>query len=116
MGYIRHHTIVVTGADDFGGHVTAAHEEARRVFTDTAAHVSEITPASVNASKSFFIAPDGSKEWWDESDRCNAAREQYVAWLREQGHVEWVEVQFGDDEHQTLIVNDSDHFPGEDDE
>jgi hypothetical protein len=25
-------------------------------------------------------------------------------------------VQFGDDEHQTLIVNDSDHFPGEDDE
>lgn len=106
MGYHRHHAIVVTSWDE--GHITKAHNEATRVFSDTPAAVSEITAPAVNSYQSFFVAPDGSKEGWSDSDRGDAAREQYVAWLRDASsrgvYVEWAEVNFGGDDREYVGV------------
>ncbi len=107
MGYIRHHTIVVTGWHDRFDEVHAA----LRAMATGAVAVSEIMPAAVNRYRSFFVAPDGSKEGWEESERADAVRAKMVAWLkehREEYWPAWVEVQFGDDELITRVVADSD--------
>lgn len=114
MGYMRNHAIVVTG--DVGypeskpNRVERAHAKALELFDGTQAFVSEITPQAVNGHRSFFVAPDGSKEGWEESDACDTARAAFVKWLRDDPdfHLEWVEIQFGDDDAQTRIVHDSD--------
>lgn len=129
MGYMRHHAIVVTSYDE--DRIVRAHEEAHALFDaeDYAgrqvAQVGPLTDASVNCFQSFLVAPDGSKEGWDESDRGDAAREAFVAWLDAQRYsdnsssIDWVEVQYGDENHETKVVNDShaqirEHGYGED--
>jgi len=117
MGYLRRHTIVVSG---WGDYIEAAHTEAMRVF-DVGDPVTGATSSSfqqlvsplidgmTNGERSFFVAPDGSKEWWDTSDKGDELRAKFVEWLRSpEVHVVWVEVQFGDDDRQTLIVGHSD--------
>lgn len=116
MGHFRHHAIVVTGHTEYNGKLETVHEKAREIFAGTSACVSEITPKGTNGYQSFFVAPDGSKEWWGDSDAGDIARRDFVWFLRQSGIADWVEVQFGDDGGQTLIVNDSSHFPEEDDE
>jgi hypothetical protein len=54
-----------------------------------------------------MVAPDGSKEFWPESDRLNGLRDEYVEWLSTQP-ISWVEVQFADDDRITRIVRHSD--------
>lgn len=54
------------------------------------------------------VATCGSKEGWDTSDTGDRARAAFTAWLREADHGDWVEIQFGDDEGETRIVNHSD--------
>ena len=109
MGSFRHHTIIVTGA--FKGPVKRAHRKARKKFRKL---VSEIVYTRLNGFSSFFIAPDGSKEFWDESDRCDRLRAKYVAWLSRQvgdsGYslLKWVEIMFGDEMGRpSRVVNDS---------
>lgn len=104
MGYQRHHAIVVTSWGD--EHIEPAHAFAIACFRDTHAAVSEITSAGMNDYRSFFVAPDGSKEGWPDSDRADAAREQFVAWLREPGPpwLDWVEVNFGGDDEERMGV------------
>lgn len=105
MGYHRHHAIVVTSFHD--RYIEVAHAEAERVFEGTAP-VTPITAAAVNGFRSFLVAPDGSKEGWADSDRGDAAREQFVAWLRGAGndgiYVSWVEVNFGGDDGDMIGV------------
>lgn len=103
MGYVRHHAIVVTAGGD---RIAEAHAKAREIFADIA-EVTEITPEATNGYRSFLVAPDGSKEWWNTSDRGDDLRETYADWLREHGHARWVEVQYGDDEDQNHVVNGS---------
>lgn len=76
MSYMKHHAIVVTGSQPAA--VQAAHEEAARRFGPL---VSSIAPVIVNAGGSFFIAPDGSKEDWPESDEHDAKRDAFLGWL-----------------------------------
>jgi hypothetical protein len=109
MGYNRDHAIVVTGGD----HLEAAREAAIEAGCML---VSEIVGPGINGQRSFFVAPDGSKEWWDTSNKQDEARDRFVSWLRGSSTAssnapawDWVEVQFGDDDHETLIVRDSDH-------
>ena len=120
MGYMRHHAIVVTSWNSDA--IAKAHAEATRVFNviaglpgdDLAECVSPVVGSAVNGYRSFFIAPDGSKEGWATSDVGDGARAEFVAWLDAQqyedrsAYLNWVEVQYGDEEGQTLIVNDSD--------
>lgn len=107
MGYMRHHTIVVTASEP---HISAAHEAAKRLRCEP----SEITPKTVNGYQSFMVPPDGSKEGWCESDAGDEHRSRFIEYLRSTRYsdgsnpIKWVCVQFGDDNKQTCIVDHSD--------
>lgn len=58
--------------------------------------------------------PDGSKEGWEHSDVGDKARDSYTDWLKAQAYedgsspLQWVEVQYGDDNGETKIIRHSD--------
>lgn len=105
MGYIRHHTIVCTAWSPED--IAAAYVEALVIFDDTRACVSQITPEGMNGQRSFFVAPDGSKEGWEESAKGDAARARFIKWLRSaKGYVDFVEVEFGGDGEKAVITDD----------
>lgn len=110
MGYTRHHAIVVTSFDKPS--IEAAHQQALAIFKEEyACMVSSVNESPVNRWWSFAIFPDGSKEGWTASDRGNHYRASFVEWLKEpqdQFFWDWVEVQYGDDAKQTMIIDDSD--------
>lgn len=108
MGYDRHHAIIVTSKD--AEMLKAALDKADALGMTTTG----IVPSPVNGWASFFVAPDGSKEGWDASDDGDAQRNNLVTWLDcqrwedDSTRMDWVEVQYGDDELDTRIVSDSD--------
>lgn len=104
MGYMRHHAIIVT--TKYGGReaIVPAHLKAIDLFDPR--QVSEIAEAPVNGYYSFCIFPDGSKEGWDDSDTGDRARDAMVEWLVGQS-LDWVEVQYADDNWLTEIVRSS---------
>lgn len=105
MGYMRHHAIVVTG---FDSRIMDAHAKALELFArpadtgmlthDPIASISDVTPEAVNGYRSFFVAPDGSKEWWSHSDAGNAARDELIEWISKDYSLSWAEIQYGDDD------------------
>jgi len=109
MGYMRHHAIVVSSWS--GEDTRKAHKHAMDIFP----LVSEILTTNINGYHSFFIPTDGSKEGWDESDLGDDRRDSFIKWINSQRYedgsssLDWVEVQYGDDNKQTIIVRDSDH-------
>jgi len=122
MGYMRHHAIVVTSwrteplppfVRDRADHPTLVqvHGKAQELCGHL---VSPILGPFTNGYASFFIAPDGSKEGWDESETGAANRLAFLNWLRQfrfedgSSYYDWVEVQFGDDEWETKVTADSD--------
>lgn len=115
MGYIRHHALVVTSWS--GERLIAVHDAANllaRANPNLAGLVSPVMTSATNGHLSFFVAPDGSKEGWPLSDEGDALRAAIVAECeRSRGedgdaYVEWVEVQYGDDDGETIIVGHSD--------
>lgn len=108
MGYMCHHAIVLTSWST--NHLNEAHNKA----TDLGMSVTPITAEGTNGYRSFLVAPDGSKEGWDESDLGDTRRTELIEWLESQRtedsgtYVDWVEVQFGDEDGDTHIVRDSD--------
>jgi hypothetical protein len=112
MGYMRHHAIIVTASDYGLAHeaLKAAHDKA----TQLECLVTPITDKGHNGYQSFLVAPDGSKEGWEESESGDHRRADLIKFMMtyryEDGSspLEWVEVQFGDDDWETRIVNDSD--------
>jgi hypothetical protein len=111
MGYMRHHAILITTFSEED--IKSAHEKAVEIFGDT---VSEVRESKINGYRSFAVFPDGSKEGWTDSDAGDSQRAQFVAWLNEHRYednstsYDWVEVQYGDDNHETKIINDSDEL------
>ena len=110
MGYDRSHAIVVTSWSD--DRIAIAHQHAQELCGQDL--VSPLVERRVNGGASFLIAPDGSKEGWEDSDVGDQQRESLIRWLDRQRHVDgstpydWIYVQFGDDERQNLIVRASD--------
>ena len=109
MGYMRHHTIIVCSWNE--QLLASVHSEAVTIF-DT--QVSNIVKSKMNGYYSFFIAPDGSREGWEDSDEGDKKRNEFIGYLETQKYedsstpVAWVEIQFGDDEGETKIIRDSD--------
>jgi hypothetical protein len=97
MGYFIHHTISVTSMN---ADVLA---EARSFAIGIGAHVSELVPGQTNGVVSFTVAPDGSKEGWDESAAGDTRREAIKNWLRARAyadgstHLKWFEVEHPED-------------------
>ena len=113
MGYMRHHAIVVTGYDadpklgfDSKHNISAAYKEIKEACEAEGGNVSELTGSSRNDYKSFFVAPDGSKELWDESEWGNFRRDLVVGILKDY-FVSWVEISFGDDDGPARIIRES---------
>ena len=104
MGYMRAHTFVVDSWD--GQMIAEAHAAATEIFP----WVSPVSPKTVNGHQSFFIPPDGSKEGWAESAEGDERRETFKTYLRSRAYddgstsLRWVEVQFADDENESLVV------------
>lgn len=119
MGYIRHHAMLVTGS--CGDWVERAHAKALKLSAERDADglrtppiVGALSDVCVNGTQTFAIYPDGSKEGWTTSDQGNVFRERLVEWLEEQRYedgsspLDWVEVQYGDDNRETKVCRDSD--------
>lgn len=106
MGYDRHHAIVVTTFQE--GFASVAHARAVQLGLQ----VSEILVSGVNFWSTFLVAPDGSKEGWTTSYEGDFARKAFTDWLNEQQkqskYSDWVEVQYGDDDLVTKVVDSSD--------
>jgi hypothetical protein len=109
MGYMRHHAIVVTSWSE--ERLQAAHKRAEELLPGL---VTPILKGWVNEYQSFFVGPDGSKEGWDDSDKGDIQRQKFREYLASEfmedggSYVDWAEVQYGDDEEVTEIVDSSD--------
>lgn len=108
MGHMRHHAIIVSAFQ--GERIEAAHARA----VELGMSVTSITDVVTNGYRSFLIGPDGSKEGWGTSDEGDLKRASMVEYLDAQRHdddsssIQWVVVQYGDDELKTRIVRDGD--------
>ena len=105
MGYMRHHSIAVTSWKET---ITEIHEEAKKQFGEL---VSEIIFSPWNGYKSFFIAPDGSKEGWDESIEYDVKRHNFIKYLSGFAYgdgsssVRYCEYYWSDDDKKCGIIN-----------
>jgi hypothetical protein len=108
MGYMRHHAIVVSSWKH------DLLEEAHALAIELGMSVTNITAEVSNGYRSFLMAPDGSKEGWDESDRGDERRTKLIEWMDAQRYedsstaLDWVVVQFADDDMESRIIIDSD--------
>jgi len=109
MGYMRHRAMIVTSWNRED--ILIAHKRAVEIY-HRKNMISDVCPVQVNGYSSFAIFPDGSKLGWEDSDRSNSDRHNFIYWLRCQAGqnkwFDWVEVQFGDDERVTKICAHSD--------
>ena len=107
MGYMRHHAIIVTSG--LPGEIESAHAEASKIFP----WASPISPPATNGYRSFFIPPDGSKEFGGAaSEAGDEQRAAFVLWLTAKRECEWVEVQYADDEGDTRALRCGRHPNG----
>jgi hypothetical protein len=116
MGYIKHHTIVVTGWSP--DKVVDAHQKAKEIFTKnfkndafayTSCVVSEIVKGAINGQSSFFVAPDGSKEGWSTSDYGDISRKEFLDWLHNSdNYCDYIEIIFGGDSGYETILRSKD--------
>jgi hypothetical protein len=108
MGYMRHHAIVVSSWK------AELLDQAHALAVSLGMSVTNITDEVTNGYRSFLVAPDGSKEGWDESNQGDDRRVELVGWMDEQRYddsstsIDWVVVQFADDDMESRIVLDSD--------
>jgi hypothetical protein len=107
MGYIVHHSIIVSAWED--KRLRETWRKAKEIFADTEHHISNITPQAINGERSYFIAPDGSKKGWDDSYKGFEARKQFIEYLKSlELSPAWVLLQFHDDENDSHVI-DSDN-------
>lgn len=102
MGTILHEAIVVT---------TWKEEDIKRAYEiaiEIGLLASPILESPVNGYMSFFIAPDGSKEGWPESDQGNEQRKQWKERVSKECEcVDFVHLLYGGDADESRIVSDS---------
>lgn len=117
MGHIKHHAIVVVSDDDES--LKKAHASAKEIFArhlqiidafsdSVSIPVGDIIPTICNGGGSFLVAPDGSKEGWDISDACDAARKEFIGWMQSaDSECEFVEITLGADDNIEQITASS---------
>lgn len=102
MGNFKHHIIVVSASYSKGeeGHWSeVAHTEACKVFGCEA--VTPVLASDWNNLRTFMVVPDGSKEFWQESDNGDARRQEFIDWLEAQKYddggspLDWAECFYG---------------------
>jgi len=107
MSRTTHDAIVVTYWDE--SQLKLAHQKA----IELGLPVSDLVASSYNGHHSFLIAPDGSKDGWEPSDRFEAIRADWKDWVIHQlPHLQWVHVSY-DEEYSAQLVDYA--HPPEDD-
>lgn len=107
MGYLRHEAIIVNGSVE---RVLRAHSTALLIFENNGLGrlVGSIILHAVNGGASFLIAPDGSKEGWELSERGNKARTEFCSWLASKEasalFLEWCQLVVGGDDGEYKIT------------
>ncbi len=98
MGVVNHNAIVVTTwSDDRANELQSWISQQSERDQELIVRVG----SWVNGQHSFFVAPDGSKEGWEDSDEGDALRDRIVERLAVDGYEDgsspwsWVEVGFG---------------------
>lgn len=103
MGYIKHEALIVISYSEEV--LSEIHLAATVIYADKAHLISPIIDSRMNGYHSFFIAPDGSKEGWTDSNASNAARNLVVSYIEKQNNTDYCEVMFGgDDPHIQAIT------------
>ena len=115
MGYIKHHSIIVSGWRT--KELKEAHLKAIEIFENEfssepylapygSSLISPIIHGLTGSQGSFFIAPDGSKEGWETSNNGDNARKLFLDWLQNShdNYCEYVEIIFGGDSDTNQIV------------
>lgn len=108
MGYLKNEAILVSGWDD--KRVKEAHESATAIFDSKGMGglVGGIVPHAVNGGAAFLIAPDGSKEGWEQSDVGDALRQEFIAYLRGEGrdlYLDWCLILIGGDSDEYRVLD-----------
>lgn len=112
MSYCRSHAIIVSSWN--AESIEEAHAKAKELGLGDLS--TNIVYRPINGGSSFAILPDGSNEGWEGSDEFDAARAEFIEWIRTtyypdgSSRLKWVEVQFGDDnlEAKTIASSDDD--------
>lgn len=108
MGYLRHETIIVSG---WGAkEVETARAVACEIFArhGLAELVSPIVPHAINGGAAFFVAPDGSKVGWRESQAGDAARGEFLGYLNGPSVrdlcLDWMHLLIGGDDGEYRVL------------
>ncbi len=107
MGYISHSAIIVTLGDWMGGleefkETFNLLRETPLKFDGTAARYMPEPTKGINGYYTFFVAPDGSKEGWDESNEMDKVREKVKIAAQKIPYADIVTLRFGGDDHNRL--------------
>jgi hypothetical protein len=105
VGYIAHHTVIVTGHAGFG-RLAEVHELAKEIFVNTSCVVTSILGPVSNGTCFFYITPDGSKEGWADSAEGDASRSVFFTQASqiEDHYCHILSLRFGgDDSHRTEV-------------
>lgn len=106
MGTMKHSTLVVYVM--LNKHIELVHCQAREIYREISEGseelVSDVVPCIVNGGGSFFIAPDGSKEGWEDSDLSDEARKKFLEWIIDcEYYFDVVEIDFGGDDNSIKV-------------
>lgn len=111
MGTISHDALIVSGWESSA--VETAHKAAMEVaaamveehdphHTDWTQLIGPVQSGVMNGYCFFFVAPDGSKEWWGHSDQGDQLREQIIEAVRD---VQVVKVRWGELGDEVEVVS-----------
>lgn len=104
MGHMRHDAIVVTSWN------RQAIEEAAAKARDLGLEVLGPSAEAINGISTILVCPDGSKEFWPESDDFDVKRAAYLEYLNGARYsdnsscLEWVALSYSNDHDGATIM------------
>lgn len=104
MGYIKHSAIIVTSWDE--ENIKKTHEKACEMFGKL---VTNITEQTINGYRTFLIAPDGSKEDWEDSNNYDILRKKYKSFLKAlcygdgSSNIDYIEVWYDEQDESGIV-------------
>lgn len=113
MGHIRQSATLVCSMFH-PDELVKAHTEALRLFppTEHTSRVSEILIAPLNGVRSFMVSTSGSQVGKPDQELDAAAREKFVNYLKQRtGHLDFVDLTYGDDNMEVYVENQSESGP-----
>lgn len=112
MGYIRNDAVVASVHKPFPDekhagfldHMATLREEMGERY----GHLLVGPIQGVNRMETWFFAPDGSKEGWEDSNQADVFRAKFIEIVMRAEYPELVHLRFGGDDGETLVVKTTD--------